>query len=120
MRCNVQLKALATCIMFLTASEINCFYHFMWLSFDKSVLLDRVSIRIFPQAPREVLLLAAECNLMRWRTAKGMVDEKRWDEFVQYVRRGMEKVGIRSNKEAWPDMKWFQAARELEYHRLDY
>lgn len=92
----------------------------MWLSFDKSVLLDRVSIRIFPQAPREVLLLAAECNLMRWRTAKGMVDEKRWDEFVQYVRRGMEKVGIRSSKEAWPDMKWFQAARELEYHRLDY
>eukprot|EP00434_Breviolum_minutum_P010646 symbB.v1.2.009391.t1/scaffold531.1/size191016/3 len=76
--------------------------------------------KIFPQAPREVLLLAAECNLMRWRTAKGMVDEKRWDEFVQYVRRGMEKVGIRSSKEAWPDMKSFQAARELEYHRLDY
>ena len=66
------------------------------------------------------LLLAAECNLMRWRTAKGMVDEKRWDEFVQYVRRGMEKVGIRSSKGAWPDMKWFQAARELDYHRLDY
>ena len=43
-----------------------------------------------------------------------------WDESVQYARRGMEKVGIRSNKEAWPDMKWFQAARELDYHRLDY
>jgi hypothetical protein len=67
-----------------------------------------------------VLLLAAECNLMRWRTAKGMVDEKRWDEFVQHVRRGMEKVGIKSTKEAWPQMKWLREARQLEYQRLDY
>lgn len=80
----------------------------------------RESPQTFPPAPREVLLLAAECNLMRWRTAKGMVDEKRWDEFVQHVRRGMEKVGIKSTKEAWPQMKWLREARQLEYQRLDY
>ena len=70
--------------------------------------------------PRDLVLLAAECNLMRWRTAKGMVDEKLWDEFVQYVRRGMERAGISNTRENWPDQKWFDAARKLEYQRLDY
>ncbi|CAE7038449.1 Comt [Symbiodinium natans] len=71
--------------------------------------------------PRELVLLAAECNLMRWRTAQGMVDEARWNEFVQYVREGMEKfAGITSTRDYWPQPQRRDAARKHTYERLDY
>ena len=71
--------------------------------------------------PRELVLLAAECNLMRWRTAQGMVDEARWNEFVQYVRQGMEKfAGITSTRDYWPEQRWRDAARKHVYKRLDF
>eukprot|EP00439_Symbiodinium_sp_Y106_P062850 s3060_g9.t1 len=73
------------------------------------------------KAPRELTLLAAECNLMRWRTAQGMVDEARWNEFVQYVRDGMQKfAGITSTRDYWPEQRWRDAARKYTYKRLDY
>jgi len=74
-----------------------------------------------PDPPSEVAFLAAECNLMRWRTAKGLVDEQRWNGFVQHVRRTMEQVAnIRSTRDAWPDAVVRDEARGLEYKRLDY
>lgn len=113
---------LPTRTQFVGSLEFIVIPVYLWaiLIFACSFTCDFAASRTFPPAPREVLLLAAECNLMRWRTAKGMVDEKRWDEFVQHVRRGMEKVGIKSTKEAWPQMKWLREARQLEYQRLDY
>ncbi|CAJ1433413.1 unnamed protein product, partial [Effrenium voratum] len=75
---------------------------------------------IVSPAPRELQLLAAECNLMRWRTTRGLVDETRWNQFVQYVRRSVEHFGLTSTRHAWPDEKNRVAARRLQYTRLDY
>eukprot|EP00811_Abedinium_folium_P006780 NODE_16251_length_1004_cov_6.198404.p1 GENE.NODE_16251_length_1004_cov_6.198404~~NODE_16251_length_1004_cov_6.198404.p1 ORF type:complete len:226 (-),score=71.94 NODE_16251_length_1004_cov_6.198404:242-919(-) len=73
------------------------------------------------EPPRELLLLAAECNLMRWRTAQNLVDERRWNAFVQYVRRGMERwTGVTCTREMWPNPAALAHARKLEYVRLDY
>lgn len=71
--------------------------------------------------PKGLLNLAAECNLMRWRTAQGLVDETRWNQFVQHVRRGIEQhAGVESTREAWPDQAVLERARALEYKPLDY
>mmetsp|Transcript_68172 Transcript_68172/g.199468 ORF Transcript_68172/g.199468 Transcript_68172/m.199468 type:complete len:395 (-) Transcript_68172:16-1200(-) len=74
-----------------------------------------------PDPPYELALLAAECNLMRWRTAKGLVNEQRWNGFVQYVRQGMARIaGITSDRDVWPDQAIRDKARSLPYKRLDY
>lgn len=74
-----------------------------------------------PEPPSGLRALAAECNLMRWRTAQGLVDEQRWEAFVQYVRRGIEQfVGVESTRSVWPSPAIFTASRKLEYTRLDY
>ncbi|CAE8647412.1 unnamed protein product [Polarella glacialis] len=74
-----------------------------------------------PEPPREISLLAAECNLMRWRTPKGLVDETRWNAFVQHVRRTMQHfAGVTSDRDAWPDPAIRDKVRNLSYQRLDY
>lgn len=74
-----------------------------------------------PEPPAELQLLAAECNLMRWRTTHGLVDEQRWNGFVQHVRSNTERlVGVVSTRQAWPDARAFQRARRLQYSRLDF
>lgn len=73
------------------------------------------------EAPKELRLLAAECNLMRWRTVQGLVNEDRWNAFVQHVRRSVERlVGVRSTRDVWLDPKTLAKARRLEYRRLDF
>lgn len=74
-----------------------------------------------PEAPQALRLLAAECNLMRWRTAQGLVDEASWNAFVQHVRRNVERItGIRSTRDAWPDLKVLAQARRLLHKPLDF
>jgi len=70
--------------------------------------------------PRELVLLAVECNLMRWRTAQGLVDERRWNEFVQHVRRTLELEGIQSTRDVWPDASVRARAQRLTHDRMDF
>ncbi|CAK0878054.1 unnamed protein product [Prorocentrum cordatum] len=74
-----------------------------------------------PEPPFQLALLAAECNLMRWRTAQGLVDERRWNGFVQHVRRGVEQhAGLASARDVWPDASVRDRARRLRFERMDY
>lgn len=70
--------------------------------------------------PRELVLLAVECNLMRWRTAQGLVNERRWNEFVQHVRRTLELEGIQSTRDVWPDASVRARAQRLTHDRMDF
>lgn len=73
------------------------------------------------EAPYDLALLAVECNLMRWRTSRGLVDEKRWNGFVQYVRRSLTKIaGLAATCDAWVDPQARDRARQLQYQRMDY
>jgi len=74
-----------------------------------------------PSPPHELTLLAVECNLMRWRTAKGLVNEKCWNGFVQHVRRETQRLAaVSSSRDAWPDLKVRDRAQAQNYERMDY
>lgn len=70
-------------------------------------------------APEALARLARLCNLMRWRTAQGLVDEKRWNCFVQHVRTGMEGAGLMSTRHVWSPVQ-LSKARQFRYIPLDY
>lgn len=71
-------------------------------------------------APESLQCLARLCNLMRWRTAQGLVDEKRWNCFVQYVRTVLEDAGLRSSRHVWDNVAHHREARQLRYAPMDY
>eukprot|EP00927_Polykrikos_kofoidii_P027937 TRINITY_DN24465_c0_g1_i1.p1 TRINITY_DN24465_c0_g1~~TRINITY_DN24465_c0_g1_i1.p1 ORF type:complete len:378 (-),score=45.58 TRINITY_DN24465_c0_g1_i1:104-1153(-) len=76
---------------------------------------------VVPRAPAtELALLAAECGLMRMRTAHGLVNESCWNSFVQHVRRSMETFGIHSKRDVWPDPRVRVSSRRLQHERMDY
>lgn len=73
------------------------------------------------EPPEELRVLAAECNLMRLRTAQGLVDEQRWNAFVQHVRRSTERItGAFSSRGVWPNESVRTEARNLHYNRTDF
>jgi len=70
-------------------------------------------------APEALQQLARLCNLMRWRTAQGLVDDKKWNCFVQHVRAGMEAAGLTCTRHVW-EARRLQEARGFRYVPLDY
>lgn len=106
----------------ISAPDCGCPNMEEWVVLAELRAFDTTDDAWEPRAPpKELLNLAAECNLMRWRTAQGLVDETRWNQFVQHVRRGLEKhASVECTREAWPDAAVLERARKLQYEPLDY